>query len=231
MNLVARVVCLAEYGIWDRHYLVVASVDADATHLVIHSHNLIICRVETNALSTRVAATGEQFLIHLLTYYAHLASLTNIHLIEKASVVHDGGSYVGIVIAHSRHVCRERVLALHGILLATEHHWGDNIEFGHLLAQTCHIFLYHREISSLAESLVCLGGILRPYHRRVGGESRKVLLQHLLESLSTANKYDEHKHSPEHSESSKKTATLVAGDRVDNLAVGIYVEFHLKLKN
>ena len=104
MYLVAGVVCLAEHCIWNGDYLVVASVDVDSAHLVIHSHNLIICRVETNTLPAWVSASGEEFLINLLTDDAHLASLAYVHLIEESTVVHYRGSDIGIVVAHSRHI-------------------------------------------------------------------------------------------------------------------------------
>ena len=226
VDLVAGVVGFAEEGVGDGDELVGASADIDAVDLIVNTHHGIVGGIDTDALATGVATTGKEFLIHLLADDTHLACLSDVHLVDVAPVVHHGRCHPGIVVVHAGDSGIEGVLSHHGFLVAAKHIGRDDVEFGHLLAQARHVFLHHHHIAALAESLVGFGGVLCPYHGGIGGKTCEVRLQHLLQSLSAAYKDDEHEHTPEHTEACEEATALVAGDGVENLAIGIYIKFH-----
>ena len=85
--------------------------------------------------------------------------------------------------------------------------------------QTFDILVVHRPPTSLTESFISLRGLLRPDHDGVLGKAVEVLIQHLLQSLSTSYEGDEHEDAPEDTEARQKRTRLIARQRVEYFSV------------
>jgi len=60
----------------------------------------------------------------------------------------------------------------------------------------------------------------------VGGESLKVLLHHILQSLSAADKRHEHEDSPEYTECRQQASRFISCDGDEDFLTSIYVYSH-----
>ena len=117
-------------------------------------------------------------------------------------------------------------VAVVGRAAITEEQGRDDIKLRNAAAQPLHILVVHRPHTSLAETLICLGGGLCPHHSRVGGKAREVLLQQFLQSLTATHQCHEHEHTPEHAEARQERAALVARQGVEHLAITVYIYSH-----
>ena len=89
-----------------------------------------------------------------------------------------------------------------------------------------YVFVLHFPLASFTESVIGLCGGLREDNGRVGGESLEIVSQQFLESLPTANKRDEHEHTPEDAEAGQERAALVSRQRVKDFFVTVDVDSH-----
>ena len=197
-----------------------AEIDAVA-RTVIYAYHHIIGRVNSYTLAARITAARKEILVNLFADDANLALLAHIHLVDVSAVKHFRRRNLCVVRIYALGAAAEFLVAKHYRLVAAEEQRSNDIEFGHLVAQSLQVFLFHLPGAPLVESLVGFGGVLRPDDSGVGGKACEVVLQHLLQSLSATHQGDEHKHAPEHAEARKQTAALVPRDGVENLFICI----------
>ena len=212
----------AEHGLRNGDGFVGSTAEVHAiSRAVIHTHHRVIGGIHSHALAARVTAAGEEGLVNLFADDANLALAAHIHLVDVSAVKHFRCGNLGVIGIHALRAAAEFLVAKHHRLVASEEQRGDDIEFGHLVAQSVQVFLFHLPGAPLVESLVGFGGVLRPDDSGVGGKACEVVLQHLLQSLSATHQGDEHKHAPEHAEAREQTAALVPRDGVENLFICI----------
>ena len=69
----------------------VIAVDVHSAVAVVDAHNAVVDRVDASA---GVASLREEILIDLLADYTHLASLSNVHFVDVASVAQVGRNHL-----------------------------------------------------------------------------------------------------------------------------------------
>ena len=96
VELITTIVGLLHQGQRQRDALFAAPIEINVRRAIIDTDDFVISRVNADALATGVAPLFEEVLVNLLANHAHLTMLLDIHLIDKASVIHLGSNDLGI---------------------------------------------------------------------------------------------------------------------------------------
>ena len=129
--------------------------------------------------------------------------LQDIHLVNEPTIVHLGSNHIGIFRCDTLYAWYRTLLSIIGGIAFPPRREQDrchHIQLWDTLAQAINILLVHGPPATLAETLIGLRRLLRPYHDRIRGKALKVTLQHLLQSLPATYQGDEHEDTPEHTE-------------------------------
>ena len=207
---VAVVVHTLHHTDGDKYTFVGTSANSEIAGIDIHTYNTIVRGIDAYALSQGVATIGEEIVIHLLAYDAHLTVLYYIYSIDMASITHLWRTYLLIVLGYTIDIGTEIVLAIHGKLASTEKHGSNNIQFCYIVLHTKHIVHVHPPGPVLLKTLVCLGRRLCPYHGRVGGKVAEIAFKQFPQPMGTTNEADKHENAPEDAETREYATALVA---------------------